>query len=103
LHNWKDGLLKKDLAVNLKRLTNRDKATLGIEPSLYFYHRAGLKQPDKYADASCTMADLFEVNCRCHGYPRLRAVLHQKAHYLYEKVIHKSNLVSAFLKMVGIG
>jgi putative transposase len=99
-------LLKKDLGVNLKLLTNRDKATLvdalrceyelsellitlGIARSSYFYHRARLKQPDKYADARCTMAELFEVNYRCYGYRRLRAALNQKAHYLSEKVVRR--------------
>jgi putative transposase len=99
-------LLKKDLGVNLKLLTNRDKATLvdalkcdyelsellitlGIARSSYFYHRARLKQPDKYADARCTMAELFKVNYRCYGYRRLRAALNQKAIYLSEKVVRR--------------
>jgi putative transposase len=99
-------LLKKDLGVNLQLLTNRDKAllvdalrseyevselilALGIARSSYFYHRARLKLPDKYAEARCTMAELFEVNYRCYGYRRLRAALKQKALYLSEKVVRR--------------
>ena len=99
-------LLKKDLGVNLQLLTNRDKATLvdalrseyevselilvlGLARSSYFYHRARLKLPDKYADARCTMAELFKVNYRCYGYRRLRAALNQKALYLSEKVVRR--------------
>jgi putative transposase len=99
-------LLKKDLGVNLQVLTNRDKATLvdalrseyelselllalDIARSSYFYHRARLKQPDKYAVARCTMAELFEVNYRCYGYRRLQAALKQKALYLSEKVVRR--------------
>lgn len=97
-------LLKKDLGVNPQLLSNRDKtelvdalkhtyslseilAQLGLARSSYFYHRARLRAPDKFADVLTTMADIFQSNHRCYGYRRMRAALLQRQLHLSEKVI----------------
>ena len=99
-------LLKKDLGVNLMLLTNREKAVLVdalrsthelsalldalvLPRSSYFYHRARVKAPDKYADARRTMAEVFEKNHRCYGYRRLRAALGHEKLRLSEKVVRR--------------
>lgn len=102
--NKANELLKKDLGVNPQLLSNRDKtelvdalkhtyslseilAQLGLARSSYFYHRARLQAPDKFADVRTTMADIFQSNHRCYGYRRMRAALLQRQLHLSEKVI----------------
>lgn len=102
--NKANELLKKDLGVNPQLLSNRDKtelvdalkhtyslseilAQLGLARSSYFYHRARLQAPDKFADVRTTMADIFQSNHRCYGYRRMRAALLQRQLRLSEKVI----------------
>ena len=85
-------LIKKDLGVDLRLLTNREKmllvdalrdsyalselfAELGLARSSYFYHRARLRVADKYVVVRRTIAEIFELNHRCYGYRRMRAAL----------------------------
>jgi putative transposase len=75
-------LLKKDLGVDLQILTNREKTQLvdALKPtyalsglfigldlarSTYFYHCAGLRKPDKCADARLAINEVFKCNHRC--------------------------------------
>ena len=102
--NKANELLKKDLGVTPLLLSNRDKTELvdalkhtyslseilvqlGLARSSYFYHRARLRAPDKFADVRTTMADIFQSNHRCYGYRRMRAALLQRQLRLSEKVI----------------
>lgn len=97
-------LLKKDLGVSPQLLSNRDKTELvdalkqtysltevltqlGLARSSYFYHRARLQQPDKFAEVRTAMADIFQSNHRCYGYRRMRAALLERRLHLSEKVI----------------
>jgi putative transposase len=99
-------LLKKDLGIDQRLLTNREKTQLvdalrtshglsdllsqiDLPRSSYFYHRARLKAVDKYAEIRRTMADIFERNYRCYGYRRMSASLNQQAVRISEKVVRR--------------
>ena len=99
-------LLKKGLGVNLPLLTNREKtllvdalrqtytlpelfAELDLARSSYFYHRARLQGPDKYAEARLAVNDVFETNHRCYGYRRMRASLRRQHLCLSESVVRR--------------
>ncbi len=62
---------------------------LGLARSSYFYHCAGLRRPDKYADARVAIADVFQGNHRCYGYRRMRAALGRCQLQLSEKVVQR--------------
>ena len=85
-------LLKNDLGIDRRLLTNREKTQLvdalrpaytvtellcdvGLPRSSYFYHRARLGVADKYVEVRRAMADIFERNYRCYGYRRMQASL----------------------------
>jgi len=99
-------ILKKDLGIDLKFRTNREKArlvdalreiyafadllaALDLARSSYFYHRAQLQCADKYAQARKTMADVFEANHRCYGYRRISASLQRQRICISEKVVQR--------------
>jgi transposase-like protein len=79
-------LLKKDLGIDQRLLTNREKTQLvdalrsnhslshllrqiDLPRSSYFYHRARLQAVDKYTEVRRAMADIFERNYRCYASP----------------------------------
>ena len=85
-------LLKNDLGIDRRLLTNREKTQLvdalrpaytvtellrdvGLPRGSYFYHRARLGIADKYVEVRRAMADIFERNYRCYGYRRMPASL----------------------------
>ncbi len=97
-------LLKKGQGINLILLSNREKTLmidalrqtyavpellveLGLARSSYFYHRARLLGPNKYADARLTIIDIFELNHRCYGFRRLQASLCKRHLNISERVI----------------
>ena len=99
-------LLKKGLGVDLQLLSNKEKTLLvdALKPSYalselfveldlarssYFYHRARLRRPDKYADARLVITDVFESNHRCYGYRRMRAALGRRQILLSEKIVQR--------------
>lgn len=99
-------LLKKGLGVDLQLLTNREKTLLvdALKPtyalselfveldlarSTYFYHRAGLQRPDKYAEVRLAITEVFECNHRCYGYRRMRAALGRQQVFISEKVVQR--------------
>lgn len=99
-------LLKKDLGINLVLLTNREKtqiidalkqtyavpellAELDLARRSYFYHRARLLGPDKYANARLAITDIFDLNHRCYGYRRVRASLSRQHVYICERVVRR--------------
>lgn len=109
-------LIKKDLGVDLRLLTNREKTTLvdalranhdlpdllavvGLARSSYFYHRGRIRLGDKYVGVRGMLADIFERNRRCYGYRRMRASLRKSCVSLSEKVVRRlmkqENLVAA--------
>jgi hypothetical protein len=99
-------LLKKDLGIDQRLLTNREKTQLvdGLRPtyplpellreidlarSSYFYHRARLATADKYVEVRRAMADIFERNYHCYGYRRMHASLTKQAVTISEKVVRR--------------
>jgi transposase-like protein len=77
-------MIKKELGGDLRSLSNREKtmlivalkkryktpallARLGLARSSYFYHRARMKQGDKYLPIRQAMKEAFESNHRCYG------------------------------------
>ena len=101
-----NGLLKKGLGVDPQLLSNREKtmlvgalrqtyfppdllAALSLVRSCYFYHRARSLVADKYCDAYGVIKDVFELNCRCYGYRRMRAALGRQQVFSSEKVVRR--------------
>lgn len=99
-------ILKKDLGVDLRLLSNREKTTLvdalrevyelavllhelDLPRSSYFYHRARLRLADKHAETRHAITDIFERNHRCYGYRRIRASLGRRRVFLSEKVVRR--------------
>ena len=99
-------LLKKDLGVDLRILSNQEKmllvdalrqtyalsellAELELARSSYFYHRARLRVSDKLAHVRHAITVLFERNHRCYGYRRIRAALARQQVFLSEKVVRR--------------
>ncbi len=99
-------LLKKGQVINLLLLTNGEKTLvvdalrqtyevpelldkLDLARSSYFYHRARLQGPDKYADARLAITDVFELNHRCYGFQRLQASLCKRHLHISERVVRR--------------
>jgi len=99
-------LLKKDLGIDRRLLTNREKTVLvdalrttyplnellrelGLPRSSYFYHRSRVEVADKYAEVRRAMADIFERNYRCYGYRRIHASLSRQSLKISEKVVRR--------------
>jgi putative transposase len=99
-------LLKKDLGIDRRLLTNREKTALvdalrstyalsellrevGLPRSSFFYHRARLKVTDKYAEVRGVMTDIFKSNYRCYGYRRMHGSLAKLSVNLSEKVVRR--------------
>ncbi len=99
-------LLKKDMGVDLKLLSNREKSLLvdalkqtyvrselltelNLARSSYFYHRAQLRSADKYAEVRLAITEIFECNHRCYGYRRMRAALSRRHAFISEKVVQR--------------
>lgn len=99
-------LLKKDLGIDQKLLTNQEKTQLidalrptyalvellravGLPRSSFFYHLARLRGADKYVEVRRAMADIFERNYRCYGYRRMHASLTERSVNVSEKVVRR--------------
>lgn len=99
-------LIKKDQGVDLQLLTNKEKtllidalretyalsalfAELRLPRSSYFYHRARLARPDKYAGARRIITDVFELNHRCYGYRRIGVELGRRGIVVSEKIVRR--------------
>lgn len=99
-------LIKKDLGISAVTLTNREKTKVVDAPkeayplaellnviqlarSCYFYHKAGLRLSDKYADTRVIVAEIFHKNYRRYGYRRIHAELRQNETLISEKVVRR--------------
>lgn len=106
LLNKANELLKKDLGIDLRRLSNREKTRLvdalrtvhalpsllvrlGLARSSYFYHRAQLRLGDKHAELRQTITTLFEANHHCYGYRRIHTALARQQVCISEKVVRR--------------
>lgn len=99
-------LLKKDLGIDLRLLTNREKtllvdalrqtytlpgllARLDLARSSYFYHRARLRLGGRDATVRRIITDLFKANRSCYGYRRMHAALAKAHTRISEKVVRR--------------
>lgn len=99
-------LLKKDLGIDQRLLTNREKTelvdalrstytlnellnTVGLPRSSFFYHLARLDTADKYGEVRSAMIDIFDRNYRCYGYRRLHASLSNRSLRISEKIVRR--------------
>ncbi len=99
-------IIKKDMDVDPKNLTNKEKTSLigvlrndyslnellkslGIVRSSYFYHRKISSMPDKYEGLRNCIIDLFEKNNRRYGYRRIHALLSRAEIRISEKVVRR--------------
>ncbi len=99
-------ILKKDQGINPLDLTNREKTllidalktTYGLSEllkqlqmprSCYFYHRAHMRMPEKYAEMRGAITEIFKANRRCYGYRRIHVALQRAGLSVSEKVIRR--------------
>ena len=99
-------IIKKDLGVDPRNLTNKEKSSLigalknnhtlnelleylEIARSSYFYHRKIALVPDKYEKTREHIITLFEENGGRYGYRRIHALLSRKGIRISEKVIRR--------------
>jgi putative transposase len=99
-------LIKKDMGISVLTLKNRKKTrvvdtlkeiysvaellcVLKLVRSGYFYHKAGRRLNDKYAEIRIAMAKIFEGNYRCYGYRRLHATLRENKLCISKKVVRR--------------
>lgn len=116
---WKKAaeIIKKDPGVDLKNLTNPEKALLvdalrneyplkellvcvGLARSSYFYHRRLRSRPDKYEDLRSRIIKHFWANRGRYGYRRIHARLVREAIRVSEKVVRRL-MAEANLVVVG--
>ena len=99
-------LLKKARGINLKEISNRDKAIVidalrdryplkdllvlfCMAKSSYCYQEAALNAPDKYKDLREKLRELFSEAKERYGYRRLHAVLRTNGRIVSEKVVRR--------------
>jgi transposase InsO family protein/transposase-like protein len=97
-------LIKKDPGVDLKDLSNEEKAVLvgalnseyplkdlldglGLSRSSYYYQRWAMSLEGKYETLKGHIVELFDVNNRCYGYRRIHGLLAQEGTKVSEKVV----------------
>lgn len=98
--------LKKDRGINLKILTNHEKAelvgalrgkyrlnellvALKISKSSYCYQAKRMREPDKYSKLRIDLSNLFTAVGGCYGYRRLHALLKKSGVTVSEKVVRR--------------
>ena len=99
-------ILKKDQGINLKTLTNHEKAeligalrdkyrlnelltALKISKSSYCYQAKRIREPDKYSKLRTDLSNLFTAVGGCYGYRRIHALLKKNGVTVSEKVIRR--------------
>jgi len=99
-------LIKKDPGIDLKSLTNKEKAILvdalkneyplnellgclGMARSSYFYHRKIAALPKKYEKLRRRITELFHENCGRYGYRRIHILLAREERRVSEKVVRR--------------
>ncbi|KAA4891402.1 transposase, partial [Bacteroides fragilis] len=99
-------LIKKDIGINPKDLSNKKKArvidalsetyplkallkSLNVAKSSYFYHRSQLKQSDKYSGLRVLVKEIFTENQAIYGYRRIHSELKNRKIIVSEKVVRR--------------
>lgn len=98
-------VLKKDQGINLKKLTNKEKAMmidtlknkyslplllkiLELPKSSYYYHKKN-HYTDKYVHLKKQIKEIFKQNRCCFGYRRIHALLKREGIKVSEKIIRR--------------
>jgi putative transposase len=104
--NKSNELLKKDLGIDLLKLTSREKtqmvdalranhpledllSELRLARSTYFYNRLRNRLADKYAQVRSLITDIFHGNYDCYGYRRIDGTLRREGVRISEKVVRR--------------
>ena len=99
-------IIKKDPGINLRTLTNREKATLidalrtryrlkdilpllYISKSSYCYQENSLRSTDKYAQLRAKVREVFDGSKGRYGYRRIHTELKNEGIYVSEKVVRR--------------
>jgi len=99
-------IIKKDQGIDLRKLSNKEKANLidalrmkyplnsllnitKIPKSSYFYHRECQKKPDKYSSIRLEVKRVFSENQHRYGYRRVHSELKSSGNIVSEKVIRR--------------
>ena len=99
-------LLKKARGINLKEISNREKAMVidalrdryplkdllalfRMAKSSYCYQEAAINAPDKYLGLREKLREIFAESKETYGYRRLHSVLRTKGHTVSEKVVRR--------------
>jgi transposase InsO family protein/transposase-like protein len=99
-------LLKKDQGIDPQDLTNGEKTLLvdalrttyrlselleqlQMPRSSYFYHKARLRAPQKYAEVRAAILGLFGINKGRYGYRRIHAALRRRGLSISEKTVRR--------------
>ena len=99
-------LLKKGQGINLKTLTNQEKAVLidalrdkyrlktllvvlDMAKSSYCYQKNALRRPDKHLGLRAKVKEVFTDAYSCYGYRRIHAVMRREGLCVSEKVIRR--------------
>lgn len=99
-------IIKKDQGVNLKTLTNREKAKVidalrdkyrlnelltifNMAKSSYCYQAAAIHAPDKYEALTTIIREVFDDSKGRYGYRRINAVLKKREITVSEKVVRR--------------
>lgn len=99
-------LLKKARGINLKKISNREKAMVidalrdryplkdllamfAMAKSSYCYQEAAINAPDKYRELRSELRQIFTESKERYGYRRLHSVLRTKGKKVSEKVVRR--------------
>ena len=99
-------IIKKDQGVNLKTLTNHEKAVVidalrdkyrlkellevfHMSKSSYCYQRAAMRAPDKYESVTIEIRKIFDDSKGRYGYRRINVLLKKKGIIISEKVVRR--------------
>ena len=99
-------ILKKDLGIDQKNLTNQEKYSLidalrtihplhslltvvSMPKSSYFYQKKAQSKADKYLNLRTEIKSIFNDNKNCYGCRRIHAVMRRSGIYVSEKVIRR--------------
>lgn len=99
-------VIKKDEGIDIKNLTNREKAIiinalrekyplkellliLTMAKSSYCYQASALQKPDKHQEIRAKTISIFNESFSCYGYRRIHSVLKTSGKIVSEKVVRR--------------
>lgn len=111
-------ILKKEEGIDLKTLSNREKAVLidalretyrlkellgclKMSKSSYCYQAKAMRRPDKYSDLRIKVKEIFSDVNGCYGYRRIHASIKRSGTTVSEKVVRRL-MKEEKLRVVGV-